>query len=91
MPRSLSAVAFVSNPRCGFGQVLRTITGPQLGLRRAECRWFGPPRLDRRRQTRRRRPERDHGPHPVHDFWLNQVEIYFSVMQCKLLPTASPI
>ena len=30
-------------------------------------------------------PQRDHGPPPVHATWLNQIEIYFSVVQRKVL------
>ncbi|WP_346347496.1 helix-turn-helix domain-containing protein [Streptomyces sp. YIM 121038] len=44
-----------------------------------------PPRPESRRPADRSVPERGHGPHPVHASWLNQIEIYFSVVQRKVV------
>src|SRR5262245_29158562 len=33
-------------------------------------------------------PERDLGPHPIHASWLNQIEVFFSIVQRKLLTPA---
>ena len=42
-------------------------------------------RSGRDRPTCRAIPQRDHGAHPVHTSWLNQIEIYFSIVQRKVL------